>query len=313
MLRRTLLTAFAAVVLVANANAATVTLQMMKDTNGPGTYELRARSSAGDNGGLASFNIPLLDILTLTNESPFYTLNATNFQPGGFSELRVPATDNNTTVKEVFASQRLVPTPTPNLEYGFGQTAGDWAASEYVAAAPSRRPAWQDNLLLASGTYATGADPRPDMAATALSILVFDDATGPEAIAATVELQGGGPTAPILDDVALGQQTMSIIRHTFVPGAGSGPITSWSIAPTTGSPAVAATISQTGQFEWHTIGSQRSDPPGTPYSWTITAAGEGGTSDTAVLSLNLVVPEPATMSLFGIAMVGLVGFARRRG
>jgi hypothetical protein len=244
---------------------------------------------------------------------PFYALNQTNFRPGGFSELRVPSTDNNAVNKEVFGSQQLIPDPTPNLQFGFGQTAGDWPANSFVAAAPNKRPQWDASLLLATGTYATGTDPRVNLEDLALSALVFDNTTGPEAVAADIVLGGGGPTAPIINDVALGEQTMSIIRHTFVPEAGSGPITGWSIAPTTGSPAVAATISPTGQFEWHTIGSQRSDPPGTPYSWTITAAGEGGTSDTAVLSLNLVVPEPATMSLFGIAMVGLVGFARRRG
>jgi hypothetical protein len=122
---------------------------------------------------------------------------------------------------------------------------------------------------------------------------------------------GGGPVAPIVADVDLGDQTMAIIRHMFVPDPAGGPVTGWSIAPLTGSPAVAATISATGEFEWHTIGSARGEP-GVPYSWTITAAGEGDTSDTAVLSLDLVIPEPATMSLIGIAMIGLVGFARRR-
>jgi hypothetical protein len=124
-------------------------------------------------------------------------------------------------------------------------------------------------------------------------------------------LGGGGPVAPVVNDVNLGDLANAIVTHTFVPAAGSGPITGWTIAPLTGSPAVPATISATGQFVWHTQGSARSEP-GVPYSWTITAAGEGGTSDTAVLSLELVIPEPATMSLIGIAMIGLVGFARRR-
>jgi hypothetical protein len=119
---------------------------------------------------------------------------------------------------------------------------------------------------------------------------------------------GAGDPAPMIADINLGDTANAIIRHTFANTG--GPITSWTIAPLTGSPAFPATISQTGMFEWHTGGSARS-ATGVPYSWTITATGPGG-ADPAVLSLELVIPEPATMSLIGLAMVGLVGFARRR-
>jgi hypothetical protein len=299
--------AFAAVVLVANAGAAVVTLNMTRDTSGPGTWQLFAEASSGDNGGIASFNIPLLDIATLTNEAPFYTLNTTNFRPAGFSELRVPATDNNAVDKTVFASQQLIPNPTPNIVYGFGQTAGSWPASSYVPAAPWKQPSWDANLLLASGTYATGAQPRVNIDATNLSVLVFDNATGTEVIAATPVIGVVDDPPPVINDVDLGEHLAAIIHHTFIPDAGSGPITNWSIAPLAGSPFIPATIGQTGQFEWHTLGSQF----GAAYSWTITAANAIG-SDTAVLSLRLgIIPEPATMPLFCIAIIGLVGFARR--
>jgi PEP-CTERM motif len=142
-----------------------------------------------------------------------------------------------------------------------------------------------------------------------VSLGIIDNAGGNTRIE-NFMLGGGVGMPPIIDNVNLGDTTAAIINHTFVPAAGSGPIASWSIAPTTGSPAEAATISPTGVFQWHTIGSARSET-GVPYSWTITATGPDG-SDTGVLSLELVVPEPATMSLIGIAMVGLVGFARRR-
>jgi hypothetical protein len=299
-----LLTVFAAVVLAANANAAVVSLSMMKDTAGPGTWELRARSTPGDNGGIASFSIPLVDIATLTNEAPFYALNATNFRPGGFSELRVPATDNNPDEKTVFASQQLIPNPTPNIEYGFGQTAGSWFPTEYVAAAPWKRPSWGENLLLASGTYAPGADPRVDFFATSLSVLVFDNATGNEVIAADVSGPSSSPLL-ILNDVEIDTGD-PIVRHTLHPVSGEPPFT-WSLAPLSGLPAVPATISQNGEFEWHTIGSQRT---GT-YSWTVTVT-NAVSSDTAVLTVN-IIPEPASSLLGILALVGLAAFLRRAG
>ena len=72
----------------------------------------------------------------------------------------------------------------------------------------------------------------------------------------------------------------------------------------------AATYSMnptTGAFQFNSLGSTR----GT-YVWTGTASGPGGTDTFAITVDVTVVPEPATLSLFGLALVGFVGFARRR-
>jgi len=125
---------------------------------------------------------------------------------------------------------------------------------------------------------------------------------------------GGGvtPNPVVATDANLGDVADAIITHQFAATGGTAPLTWSNLSLVAGSPtpAVAPTLSSSGAFEWHTIGSTR---PGT-YSWnaTVTDSANPATTDLATLTLNLVVPEPATMSLVGLAMVGLVGFARRR-
>ncbi|HEY3391535.1 MAG TPA: PEP-CTERM sorting domain-containing protein [Lacipirellulaceae bacterium] len=123
---------------------------------------------------------------------------------------------------------------------------------------------------------------------------------------------GGGVTPVMGTDANLGDVANAIITHQFAATGGTAPLTWSNLALVAGSPtpAVAPTLSSTGAFEWHTIGSPR---PGT-YSWnaTVTDSANPATTDLATLTLNLIVPEPATMSLVGLAMIGLVGLARRR-
>jgi hypothetical protein len=208
MIRKVLFSLLAGLLLAVNANAGTVTLTM--DAAG-GTWSLRGSSSAGDNAGIASYNIPLLGIATLTNEGPFYQLNATDFQPAGFSELRVPGTDNDAVAKTVFAGQKTIPSPTSHIVYGFGQTGGSLPGA-FVAAAPSKNAStpYGANLLLASGTY-SGAAPTVDFNSASLSISLFNSNAGTQTSAANVV-----PGGPIIPEPA----TLTLLGFAMVGGFG---------------------------------------------------------------------------------------------
>ena len=109
---------------------------------------------------------------------------------------------------------------------------------------------------------------------------------------------------PVADDVDLGNWYYHLVlHHTFV-ATDDEPGLTWSVHPVVGTPAVAASMTATGEFTWHPIGSQLY----IPYAWLATVTDADGLTDTARLSLFLTEPEPSTCLLMCFAALALSGF-----
>jgi hypothetical protein len=110
-------------------------------------------------------------------------------------------------------------------------------------------------------------------------------------------------TPPIAVDADLGIVSVAIVHHQFTATDEDPAGLTWSnltlISPTV--PAVPATLSPSGQFQWHAIAT----PNNTRFTYTVTVTDSGNPalSDTATLMFHYFIPEPTTLALVALAMV----------
>jgi hypothetical protein len=140
----------------AAANAATITFTLDFVKLGVGNFELRARTSPGDNGGIAAYNVALTNVKTVNHNS---LRNSAASNVGGdegavgFTTFRsaddaTPALSN----LAIAGSQDTI-TPTPFIIYGLGQTAGDLTTMGITTAGVKEGDPWASDMVIATGTY----------------------------------------------------------------------------------------------------------------------------------------------------------------
>jgi hypothetical protein len=318
------LAALLACLLPLNASAATVNYSL--DLSVPGSFALKAQTSLGDNAGLAYYSVPLSgNVLTLNHRSPV-TLNLTDFSSIGFSLLRShdnpPAFD-----QQVLASQDFISAPLANLIYGFGQEASSFAAKGYTTLGgiidPTSDQSWSAPLVLATGTYSGPLSINrnsPNFSASVFTTqgqrvvetaTVFDT---PPCLCG-ISVSGGSIKNVDANNPGFVDFTFTAFADLPAPGPltwgglgfGGYFLTPGNPGPPGTGPAVPAILDPvTHKFHWVTVGS-----PLGQYRWFVRASAQGYT-DTGILDVFITkVPEPATPSLVGLAILGFSILIRR--
>jgi hypothetical protein len=245
-----------------------------------------------------------------------------NTAPAGFSNFR---TNNNASVIpsgfNIGATQDVF-TPTPYLIYGLGQS-----SSSFVAQLPPGNTnsgviqgTWSNKLVLAEGMYQTGSTPTIDFDSVDISVNVHANGPGGALLLAAATVSGGdvneppvvGDLGPLLGDQSANGPNVPTIVSGTLPAADDGGVAnlSWMFDGASAGPAAPLNAPSldplTGLFSWDVNGQK-----GGLYTFPIKATDVGGLSDGGVLSVNVVVPEPATVCLIGLALVGFAGFRRK--
>lgn len=175
------------------ATAATVTFTLDLQKLGAGNFELRAQSSAGDNGGISSYNVPLTNVATVNNNS-LRSAAAQNADgslegPVGFTLLRTADDTTPATVGPLaIAGSQDTITPTPFLIHGMGQTAGNLASRGITTLSSKEGDPWAADMIVAVGMYTPGVFPAfNSLAAVSPLANVFNATSGYATSAATIE------------------------------------------------------------------------------------------------------------------------------
>ncbi|NQU75600.1 MAG: hypothetical protein HQ546_04695 [Planctomycetes bacterium] len=141
--------------------APTVTYTLVLDSEGPGTFQITADVSQGDNAGLAAYGMDVVGFSTMTNLGPMVDgLAGPTYTPwkNGFSMAMIRSAAN---FSPLGGSQDTI-TEGAVMVYGFGQTAGDLTPPGGWSPGPAYtevQPIYGASLVLASGTYPIGAAP----------------------------------------------------------------------------------------------------------------------------------------------------------
>lgn len=170
------------------STAATVSFTVHLDTSGPGTFEVRAKASKGDNFGIALYGIPLQPLpgATITSVSHLSPRSAVVTSPdgtieGSFGFTLLRSANGNPALT---GSQDTV-TPTPFLIKGYGQWPGFLNDYNVIPVGAVVGGSWGAIPVIASGTY-TGPGLRIDTESVNLLANVFSAASGSTVIPARV-------------------------------------------------------------------------------------------------------------------------------
>jgi len=154
MLRKVFFAASAVLAMASVGSAATITYTL--DLSTPGTFQLKAATSNGDNGGLALFSVPLTgNVLTVDNRAP-NVINSANFAPAGFGQIRSGDITSATANPTIAGAQDVVNGPAANRVYGIGQETSSYVLKGITPAfTPDATSdvAWTNPIVLAVGTY----------------------------------------------------------------------------------------------------------------------------------------------------------------